>query len=111
MLKDLILERMSMLGYDKDMLVSKTDFDAGLINSIVSGKIDVSDLDDFDLEVLAHALLCDRHYFDDEDIRKNDVVFCSKNRGMDTPKSNLAKANIQSFMRDLCMIKEAMSTR
>lgn len=105
---DIVIERMNLFGYTQQMLAENTMFDIKFVEDIISNKIPVENLDEFDLEVLSNALFCDIDYFVDQKTRQKDVVFCSKNRGTDTTKSNLAKAKIQNYMKDLISIKEAL---
>ena len=103
-----VLARMNLLGFSTEMLAEKTMFDTELIDSIINNHMSLDDIDEFDLEVLSNALYCATNYFVDSVARSRDVVFCSMNRGDDTIKSNLAKAKIQSYMRDLTMLKDAL---
>ncbi|SHI24099.1 hypothetical protein SAMN02745823_03799 [Sporobacter termitidis DSM 10068] len=101
-------ERMDMLGVSLETLADETMLEKQFIEDILNNRIEFENIDEFDIEVISNALYCDTNYFTDERSRLNDVVLCSKNRGNDTTKSNLAKAKLQSYMRDLIWIKEAL---
>lgn len=101
-------ERMDMLGLTDDMLIENTLLEETFVKDVLNDRIEFNDIEEFDVEILSNALYCDVKYFDNEAIRSRDVVFCSKNRGVDTVKSNLAKAQIQRYMKDMCWIKEAL---
>jgi hypothetical protein len=104
----ILRERMDMLGFSSESLANNTMLEEQYIEDIMNDHIELENIDDFDSELLSNALFCDIYYFKDMSIRSKDVVFCSMNRGIDTVKSNLAKAKIQSYMRDLIWIKEAL---
>lgn len=104
----IVEDRMNLLGFSAEMLADKTMFDIKFIEYIIYNKLPVESIDDFDIEVLANALYCDVDYFINEQTMFKDVVMCSKNRGTNTIKSNLAKAKIQSYMKNLILVKEAL---
>lgn len=102
---DIVKERLKCLGMTFDDLIEVSMLDKDLCESICENRLSSTDLDEFDLSVLSSTLYCDPNYFTDENIRNKDVVFCSCNRGDDTPQSNLIKAKLQSYMRDLLFVK------
>lgn len=100
----MILQRMNDLGITIPMLVEQTGISEDNINSFISGKRLLLP-DDFDTLVISKALLCDPMFWFDDSIRKLDVITLSCNRGEDTKKSNLAKANIQKFVEDYLFVE------
>ena len=102
---DIVKERLNSLGMTFDDLVEISMLDKDLCEKICENRISPTDLDEFDLNVLSNALYCASDYFISETARNKDVVFRSCNRGDDTHQSNLIKAKLQSFMRDLLFVK------
>ena len=102
---DIVKERLNSLGMTFDDLVEISMLDKDLCEKICENRISPKDLDEFDLNVLSNALYCASDYFISETARNKDVVFRSCNRGDDPHQSNLIKAKLQSFMRDLLFVK------
>lgn len=102
---DVVKARMDLFGFTLDRLNEESMLPLNLLEGIIENKISISQIDDFDLNVLASTLYCEPDYFVSEDARNSDVVFASHNRGECTHKSNLVKAKLQNFMKDLLFLK------
>jgi len=105
---NLLQDRLNLFGMSVEQFSDDIMMDSELVQGIISNEISLNDIDAFDLQVISNALYCEPEYFFDLDARNNDVVFCSSNRGDDTACSNLAKAKLQQFVRDVLFLKEAI---
>jgi len=96
----LIKQRMEQFGYDSIKLASESFTDISLINNLIEGKVSVNDLDDFKLQMISSTLCCTPDFFTDENVRKNDIVNASYNRGVDTVKSNRVKVKLKGMVNN-----------
>lgn len=102
---EVIKERLNCLGISFKDFAEETMLEESFLQDIMENRILPIDIDPIDLNIIANVLYCSPEYLIDENSRNKDVVFCSMNRGDTTTKSNLAKAKLQSFMRELLFVK------
>lgn len=64
------------------------------------------DIDEFDMSLICSDLHCDTQYFINDNVRNNDLLISTMNRGNDSVKSRNIKAKIQDFINDFTFINE-----
>lgn len=102
---DLFVKRMKMVGLDDVKILSEKSFvDEEIIEKICAGELSLSQIDDFDFDLLCSTLKCEREYFCSEEVRKNDILSASLNRGEDDPKTIKIKLKLQEFMNDFIFL-------
>ncbi len=97
--------RMDSLGLNSSSLADMTFMSKESINRIINDEIVYEDIDEFDMSLICNVLHCDPLFFVDEDVRKNDLLYSTMNRGEDTVKSRIVKAKIQDYMNDFSFLE------
>jgi len=108
--KETFIERLSLLGLSVDKFKEITFVSSELIDGIISTDIDVKSIDSFDMEMICNTLKCNEKYFVDSNIKRNDLLISSLNRGNDTAESNIKKAQIQSFVKDFIFVNQLIES-
>ncbi|MGM9926382.1 MAG: hypothetical protein ACI35P_00385 [Bacillus sp. (in: firmicutes)] len=101
-------DRMNLLGIDVSTLSDMTFVDEDTVNDIIANKCSYENIDEFDLSLICSALHCDTRYFIDNEVRNQDLLISTMNRGKDTIKSKNVKAKIQDFMNDFAFVNEIL---
>lgn len=101
-------DRMNLLGIDISTLSEMTFMDEEVISDIINNESAYEDIDEFDLSLICSALHCDAQYFIDGEVRNNDLLISTMNRGKDSIKSKNVKAKIQDFMNDYAFVNEVL---
>ena len=68
-------DRLDALGISFGEFCDMTMLDYSTLYDISVNKIDLEDIDEFDLEVISNVLYCTPDYFSDLSVRNNDVVY------------------------------------
>lgn len=102
----LLSERMKLLNINIETLAHNTFIDDNVINSIINDEKSLDDIDEFDLALISDALHCSENYFTDENVRKNDFLTATMNRGTDSQKSIKIKSKISDYMNDFVFLSE-----
>ena len=101
-------DRMNLLGIDISTLSEMTFIDEEVISDIINNGSAYEEIDEFDLSLLCNALHCDSQYFVYSEVRNNDLLISTMNRGKDSVKSKNVKAKIQDFMSDFAFVNEVL---
>lgn len=80
-----------------------------LLGGIIDNELSYEDIDEFDLSMICSALHCDSRYFVDSEVKNEDLLVSTMNRGKDTIKSKNVKAKIQDFMNDYAFVNDVLS--
>jgi hypothetical protein len=95
-----INDRMTSLGMSKDELIEKSFVDEDVVKGLLNNSISISDVDVDDISFIAEVLYCTSEYFTNKQVRENDILNSSLNRGKSSLKSNKVKVKIQAIMED-----------
>lgn len=104
-----LLDRMNLLGIDVSTLSEMAFMDEEVIADIINDKISFEEIDEFDLSLICSTLHCEPKYFVDGEVRNEDLVISTMNRGKDSIKSKNVKAKIQDFMNDYAFVNEVLA--
>lgn len=105
----ILMERMKAFNIDANTLAEKCFIDNDTIQGILNNVINLSQIDEYDLQLISDVLYCQPEYFTDSIYRNKDIIKASLNRGENDLKSNLMKGKLQRFANDFAFIKELIS--
>lgn len=103
-----IQDRMDLLGIDVPALSEMTFMGEEVIDDIINNKLAYEDIEEFDLSLICSALHCNARYFVDDEVRNEDLLVSTMNRGKDSVKSKNVKAKIQDYMNDYAFVNEVL---
>ena len=101
-------DRMNLLGMDISSLSEITFMDEDSLEAILDDEIAYEEIDAFDLSLICSALHCDALYFVDSEVKKEDLLVSTMNRGKDSVKSKNVKAKIQDFVNDFAFVNKIL---
>lgn len=102
---EILKDRMNNLGIDIMKLSDEALIDKEQIQDILDNNVMVSEIDEFDLELISQVLYCKPDYFFNQKIREKDILNASMNRGISDSHVNIVKGKLQQFAIDFNFLR------
>jgi len=99
-------ERMSCFDMAEHQLCEEALIEADELQAILNDKLSFDAIDEVTISFISQVLYCNPEYFIDQQIRNNDIVNSSLNRGASTSKSNEIKGMLQRFSDDFSFLRQ-----
>ena len=96
---DILKVRMNHLGINIKALAENSFVDEKIINKLINNELNIKDVDMIDVEFIENVLYCLPGYLTDDNVRKKDILYNSKD--FENIKANNVKVKIQSLVYDL----------